>query len=1116
MAATHAKLTAAVETYFGDLRRLRASGGATGERSTYPPLTALLNAVGAVLKPKVFCVSELADHGAGHPDLGLYAARQAPRGRPREGQVPERGVIEVKSADDDAWLTADSDQVSRYRGRYRLVLVTNTRDFVLVGEDADGLPAKLESFRLAGGAEEFERLLRTPRAFARRVGAGLGEYLGRALSHRAALAEPKDLAWLLASYARDGLARVEAAGDAPSLAAVRSALEQALGVRFEGERGAAFFRSTLVQTLFYGVFSAWVLWARRMPPSTGSFNWHEAVWHLRAPVLRALFQQLSDPGRLQPLGLVEVLDWTAAALDRVDQTAFFNRFNEGEAVPYFYEPFLQAFDPALRKQLGVWYTPTEVVRYMVARVDRALRDDLGIAEGLAANNVYVLDPCCGTGAYLAEVLRRIALNLHGQGLGALTGARVKQAALERVFGFEIMPAPFVVAHLQVGLTMQELDAPLADDGDERAGVFLTNALTGWEPTVQKPLPFPELEEERDRAERVKQEKPILVILGNPPYNGFAGMAVDEERELSEAYRTTRRVRRPEGQGLNDLYVRFFRMAERRIVEKTGQGVVCFISNYSWLDSLSCSGMRERYLEAFDVIRIDNLNGSKYRTGKVAPDGSPDPSIFSTWEDPVGIQVGTAIATLVRRADHASAAAIEFRNLWGQDKREELLDTAQAEPDELYDSLEPLLPLGLPFARTAVSEDWFDWPALPDLFPASFPGVKTSRDAFLIDTDLDRLRERVAEYFNPELSHEEIARLYPGVMRTTAGFDARAVRGALLTRGGPSETGFVRYAYRPFDTRWLYWEADSGLLDRPRPDYQPQVFGGNLWLESREREAKDDFSRGSVTRHLADNFGNGLSSFFPIWLREDGLGTDENGAQRRPNLSPAARRYLDSLGMGVEDLFHHALAVLHDPAYRQANAGALRMEWPRIPLPDWPNGDSASAADALAASAARGRELASLLDPGTHVPGVTTGTLRPEIADIAVPSTIDGRNMSGGDFELTAGWGHFGSGQAVMPGQGRVIQRPYTSDECQSLNTSQGSLGETTCDVHLNDRAYWRNVPVAVWDYKLGGYQVLKKWLSYRERAVLGRPLTPDEVAHFTTTTRRIAAILAVAIPNTTW
>ena len=505
MAATGAKLTKAVEAYLADLRRVRASGGATGERSYYSPLTNLLNAVGGALRPKVFCVGELAEQGAGHPDFGLYAAGQVRRGRPREGQVPECGVVEVKPADDDAWLTAESDQVSRYLGRYGLVLVTNTRDFVLLGEDAAGRPARPETFRLAGSAQDFESRLETPRAFARDVGTGLGEYLCRALSHRATLAEPRDLAWLLASYARDGLARVEAAGDAPSLRAVRSALEEALGVRFEGERGAAFFRSTLVQTLFYGIFSAWVLWARRTPPPIGSFDWRTAVWHLRAPVLRALFQQLSDPGRLQPLGLVEVLDWTAAALDRVEREAFFDRFSEGEAVPYFYEPFLEAFDPALRKQLGVWYTPVEVVRYMVARVDRALRDDLGIADGLAAENVYILDPCCGTGAYLAEVLRRIASNLEGRGLGALTGARVKQAATERVFGFEIMPAPFVVAHLQVGLTMQGLDAPLSEDGTERAGIFLTNALTGWEPRVQKPLPFPELEEERDRAERVKQD-----------------------------------------------------------------------------------------------------------------------------------------------------------------------------------------------------------------------------------------------------------------------------------------------------------------------------------------------------------------------------------------------------------------------------------------------------------------------------------------------------------------------------------------------------------------------------------------------------------------------------------
>ena len=1110
MAGTTTKLTAAVEDYFADLRRMRASGGATGELSTYPALSNLLNAVGGVLKPKVFCVSQLAQQGAGHPDFGLYAAKQVQKGgQPREGQLPECGVVEVKPADDDAWLTAESAQVSRYWDKYRLVLVTNTRDFVLVGEDAAGNPAKLETFRLANSGDAFESRLKAPRAFAKDVGVALGEYLCRALSHRAALVEPKDLAWLLASYARDGLARVEAAGDAPSLRAVRSALEEGLGVHFEDGRGLAFFRSTLVQTLFYGVFSGWVLWARQTPPPTGAFNWHEAVWHLRAPVLRALFQQLSDPGHLRPLDLVEVLDWTAAALNRVDRDAFFGKFNEGEAVPYFYEPFLEAFDPDLRKQLGVWYTPVEVVRYMVARVDRALKDDLGIADGLAGENVYVLDPCCGTGSYLAEVLRRIAANLEGRGSGALAGAQVKRAAMERVFGFEIMPAPFVVSHLQVGLTMQSLDAPLAEDGTERASVFLTNALTGWEPTAQKPLPFPELEEERDRADQVKQDKPVLVILGNPPYNGFAGMAVDEEHELSEAYRTAKRVRRPEGQGLNDLYVRFFRMAERRIAEKTGRGVVCFISNYSWLDGLSFTGMRERFLEAFDSVRIDNLNGDKYKTGKTTPDGRPDPSIFSTSEDPVGIQVGTAITTLVRKADHTPARAVGFRSLWGQAKPEELTATAEAEPDVLYDSFEPNLALGLPFARMAVGDGWQDWPALPDLFPTSFPGVKTSRDSFLVDIDLDRLKARVTDYFNADLSHEEIARRYPPVMNATARFPAHTVRDALLKRGGPTETGFVRYAYRPFDSRWLYWEADTKMLDEKRSEYKPHVFEGNLWLVL-QNKARPDLSPPLVISDFGDlNQMNSGIHCVPACLRASGLGLDSNGSQCSPNLSLPAQRYLERLGMGVEDLFHHVLAVLHNPAYQKANADALRAEGPRIPLPGWPGGEAAGAGDALAASAARGRALAALLDSDTPVPGITEAPLRPEIAAIAVPSTADGRNMTGDDFAVTASWGHFGQGDVVMPGQGRVVERPYTSDERASLGEAAGTARNTTFDVYLNSRAYWRNIPAAVWNYKLGGYQVLKKWLSYRESKVLGRSLLPEEVQHFTDTTRRIAAILQV-------
>ena len=1155
MAKTTPRLTTALESYFTELRQIRASGGATGERSYYPALANLLNAVGATLKPKVFCIGELADSGAGHPDFGLFAAKQLQSRRSRDRphqQLPERGVVELKPLPEDVRQAVESDQISRYQDRYRLVLVTNSRDFVLVGKDSSGQTTQLETLRLAASPEAFDRRLEKPRTFAHEVGQSLGEYLRRALSHRTTLVEPKDLAWLLASYARDALARVEAAGDAPSLLAVRTALEQALGVRFQGDRGLHLFHSSLVQTLFYGLFSAWVLWSRQTPPPTDDFDWKTAVWHLRVPVLRSLFQQLSDPGRLEPLGLVELLDWTAAALNRVDRPAFFARFSEGEAVPYFYEPFLEAFDPELRKQLGVWYTPIEVVRYMVARVDRALKDDLDIPDGLAAENVYLLDPCCGTGAYLAEVLRRIAANLKDQGLGALAGSRVKEAATKRLFGFELMPAPFVVAHLQVGITLQDLDAPLTANGTDpkvglfgssptsRAGIFLTNALTGWEPRIakEKPLPlFPELAEERDRAEQVKQKRPILVILGNPPYNGFAGLAVEEERKLSEAYRSTKNVRPPEGQGLNDLYVRFFRMAERRITEQTGRGVICFISNYSWLDGLSFTGMRERYLEAFDLIRIDCLNGDKYKTGKLTPGGLPDPSIFSTPGDPVGIQVGTAITTLIRKTDHprsdssGPASGIDFRHLWGQAKREELLQTAETEPEQLYESIKPILPLGLPFAPTAVSADWFDWPALPELFPGSFPGVKTSRDSFLIDTDFDRLKARVTDYFSPDLSHDEIARRYPGVMKTTARFDARATRDALLRRGGPNESGFVRHAYRPFDNRWLYWEAETKLLDEKRADYRPHVFEGNLWLATPQKQRRT-WSPPPVALNMGDiNHMDGSTAYIPLWLRDETTGNDDirpgESVLRRANLSGSAERYLEHLGLEVEDLFYHVLATLHDPTYREANAGALRMEWPRIPLPGWPDpsasenrtfggGDPKSPsldAEELSRSAARGRELARLLDPDSPVPGVTQAPLRPEFATIAVPSTSDGRNMSGDDFALTAGWGHFGAGGAVMPGQGHLLERNYTPKERTALTNACPTqdwtrlVGETTFDIYLNDRAYWCNVPAAVWRYQLGGYQVLKKWLSYRERSILERPLTPDEVQHFTDTVRRIAGIL---------
>ena len=181
--------------------------------------------------------------------------------------------------------------------------------------------------------------------------------------------------------------------------------------------------------------------------------------------------------------------------------------------------------------------------------------------------------------------------------------------------------------------------------------------------------------------------------------------------------------------------------------------------------------------------------------------------------------------------------------------------------------------------------------------------------------------------------------------------------------------------------------------------------------------------------------------------------------------------------------------------------------PRDGPPPEVGGAERGAAEELARSAARGRDLAALLDPDTPVPGVTRAPLRPEIAAIAVPATVGGRNMAGENFAVTAGWGHYGQGDAVMPGQGRAAERAFSPDERAAMGDPLSALGERTFDIYLNGEAFWRNVPAAVWTYRLGGYQVLKKWLSYRERPILGRPLRAEEVQHFTDTARRIFSIL---------
>ncbi|HET7345791.1 MAG TPA: N-6 DNA methylase, partial [Acidobacteriaceae bacterium] len=401
----------AVETYFREMAVVHGTGGGTSETSYYPPLITLLNAVGGELRPPVTAISQLRNTGSGLPDVGLFTADQRSdleTQQPISDIPPARGVLEVKTLADDVSVVADSKQVRGYVEHYGQTLVTNYRDFLLVDHGASGDIRTSESITLAEDESSFWEQARNPNAFAERCGDQLVEYLHRVMVRQVSLTQPRDVALLLASYARDMRARLERQ-NLEELKPVRESLEGALGISFQRADGDHFFRSAVVQTLFYGMFSAWVLQKRdigRKSPDA-DFNWKLAGWDLKVPAIQALFGVFSRPGPITRLGLDEVLDWTGEMLNRIDAEQFFARFSEDHAVQYFYEPFLEAFDPELRRQMGVWYTPHEIVTYMVERVDTVLRDELGIARGLADENVYVLDPCTGTGSYLVAALRRI-------------------------------------------------------------------------------------------------------------------------------------------------------------------------------------------------------------------------------------------------------------------------------------------------------------------------------------------------------------------------------------------------------------------------------------------------------------------------------------------------------------------------------------------------------------------------------------------------------------------------------------------------------------------------------------------------------------------------------------
>jgi hypothetical protein len=453
------------------------------------------------------------------------------------------------------------------------------------------------------------------------------------------------------------------------------------------------------------------------------------------------------------------------------------------------------------------------------------------------------------------------------------------------------------------------------------------------------------------------------------------------------------------------------------------------------------------------------------------------------------------------------ARVFYRDFWGtgNEKRARLLKSLAAKARDVprYEPVTPRATMRWVFVNSDLGQptDFESWPKLADLFPAHYSGLNENRLNAFITIDRDELERRMKAYFDPHLSLQEVAERVPGVDAQVAGYDPAQTRKSLLDHGEFKPDRIVPLAYRPFDDWWVYWEGKFKLFNRPRPEFFPQVWPGNVFLSASQTARKGGFNQPIIVDKLGDlHLQDPWSQFFPQWIRVTG----ELGGERiEPNVHhKLLETACETLGIKpydqdghtwttrareiAESIFYHTLAILWSPAYRRENAAALRQDWPRVPIP--------ADAHVLDASANLGRIVADLLLPDKPVLGVTRGKLRPELRALGIGTKIGGGNPDPAtDLVVDAGWGFRGQKNAVMCGKGRVA--PSTADP------------QNAVDVFINNHVCWSNVPNDVWAMTIGGYPVIKKWLSYREHKVLGRPLRLEEVTYITEVIRRLKALV---------
>jgi predicted helicase len=1027
----------AIKRYLSAVEQALKVGNAT-EHTHRPALEVLLEVVGG---SEVDAINEPRRIACGAPDFIVT-----------RGVVP-LGYVEAKDVGVDLGKVERSEQIKRYLGSLGNFVLTDYLEFrwYLDGELrlTASLPRPGKDGRIRwndGAASEVAQLL--------------SQFIAADLPLKAT---PQDLATRMAGLAQ--LIRnlidetFKAEGRSGNLHDQLDAFRQVLIESLTSEQ----FADMYAQTLCYGLFAA------RCAAPRQSFTRQAAANLLPKtnPFLRKLFNTIAGPDLDERIAWA--VDQLAELLARADMAAilddFGKRTRQEDPVVHFYETFLAAYDPKMREARGVYYTPEPVVGYIVRSVDAVLKKTFKLRDGLAdstkvrwktlkvdtthgkrssstrivesqpwVHKVQILDPAVGTGTFLYAVIQKIREHFDGNA-GAWPGY-VAEHLLPRLFGFELLMAPYAVAHMKLGLELEQTGYDFASD--QRLGVYLTNTLEEAHEITKLPGFTSWLSEEANAAAEVKKDAPVMVVLGNPPYSGHSSNKGEWIESLMADYKQSPELKKPaQAKWLSDDYVKFVRFAQWRI-EQTGHGVLAFVTNHGYLDNPTFMDMRRSLMESFDEIYLLDLHGNSKKKEKAA-DGGKDENVFD-------IQQGVAIGIFVRHADRAHdapQAKVHHAELYGvRSDKYAWLDAHALENTE-WTRLTPAAPAYLFQSQDAdlLREYESEW-SLRDIFAPNgdpAPGIVTTHDEFAISWSAQEAAEKVERLLatQNEVEARELFRL-------CSQDQWRYERAKLELADGEWREKIVPILYRPFDIRWTVYDRNVAVHRRERAS--EHMLQANIALVSTRQQSigLEGWTNAFIaTRPIEStsisNKTKEINYLFPLNLhpREPADLLDTASREKRRNLAPEfLAAFTEAVGHtpAPEDVLAYIYAVLYAPSYRKRYADFLKRDFPRVPLTR-----NRALFDRLVET---GRELIALHTFDTVLPRIT---------------------------------------RYDVPGSNEVEKVRYATP-----------TAEASGRVYINAAQYFGGVPQAVWDMHIGGYRVAEKWLKDRK----GRLLTYDDITHY--------------------